>query len=94
MLRRTACVLCAAAVVAGLSGGCRKLFIRENFETVYEGQPADAVARTLGKPDLKAADVWIYVNERPDYYRAEIHFRDGLVTKKKWSDTREPAERP
>ena len=87
MLTRKARVLCAAIAVAAMVGGCASGFTRAYYDTIYEGQPADAVRRTLGRPDEQAGDVWIYVNERPHYYRAEIRFLNGKVAEKKWSDT-------
>lgn len=88
MLTKRACVLCAAIAIAVMAGGCASGFTREYYDTIYEGQPADAVRRTLGEPDEQAGDVWIYVNERPHYYRAEIRFENGKVAEKRWSDAR------
>jgi hypothetical protein len=83
-------VVCGAALALVLASGCGRerrgpgYFTRQNFETIYTGQPSWAVEEKLGRPEQRHVDSWVYVNERP-YYRAVIHFADGRVTKTEWS---------
>ncbi|HUT58925.1 MAG TPA: hypothetical protein VNA25_13845 [Phycisphaerae bacterium] len=85
MIRRNcaAIVLAAAVCVGLLCAGCGGHFSRENFDTIYEGQPAAAVQKVLGKPAQKQADEWIYIRRRPHYYEAHIWFSDARVVKKR-----------
>lgn len=91
---RPVLLVLAAALTATLLTGCgRWKFTRQNYSTIYEGQPADAVRRKLGPPQTEEGDIWTYIRETPDYYSARIRFQDGLVVDKSWSDRRqEPVE--
>ena len=82
MRRRVLLVLVAAMSAGFVCQGCAGRFSRENFETIYQGQPAGAVERVLGRPARKQADEWIYIRRRPHYYEARIRFADGKVMKK------------
>ncbi|MBS3735302.1 MAG: hypothetical protein KGY99_10335 [Phycisphaerae bacterium] len=77
-----AALFAVACVVCGCDG---PTLTRETFETLYVGQPADAVRRKLGEPTRRAEGVWVYVSEEPYYRRAEIHFDNGRVRKLEWS---------
>jgi hypothetical protein len=80
--------------VAVLSAtGCAPArFTRPNYETVYIGQPAYAVADTLGRPHEERGNTWIYRHETP-FYMARITFRNNRVIDKKWYYER-PISRP
>ena len=84
-------VLLSVGVLAMLlCAGCNAPeFNRQNYETVYAGQPAQEVQRKLGQPERAAPDHWDYVNRRPTHYEARIWLRDGLVVKKEWFERRE-----
>ena len=82
-----------AALLAGLVGlaGCTS-FSRANYETIYEGLPAEGVVRRIGEPDATADGTWVYEARRP-YRRAVIHFRNGKVVSKEWF-IRPPEQEP
>jgi hypothetical protein len=79
-----------AAALAFSSCGCTGKFTRQRYDTVYIGQPAGDVERTLGKPEVRAGDQWLYVNRRPAHYEARILFDlDRKVVRKEWFDRKE-----
>ena len=79
---------------AGAAPGCHgRRFTRENYETLYVGQPAWAIERKLGEPDRRGEGVWYYEREKPYYQRAEVHFDNGKATRFEWSYDR-PEEAP
>jgi len=92
MSRSTVVVLVAAMLLAGLCCGCNK-FTRARYDTIYVGEPAFEVEKTLGRPDAAFSDSWSYINEKP-FYKAIIQFKDARVTKKSWYDEREMGDHP
>ena len=80
-------------VLAGSFAGCNK-FTRERYETIYVGQPADIVEKTLGKPYVKFSDTWTYEHNDAPYYKAVIMFKDGRVIGRSWYDEREMGDHP
>jgi hypothetical protein len=78
-------VLGATALIAGGCGGQK--FTRVNYETIYLGQPADAVEEKLGEPTERSRARWLYVNDQP-WYQAVIEFDNGKVIDKRWWWTR------
>jgi len=90
LCRQAAALACGVALALALLAGCDRArrgpgyFTRQNFETVYPGQPDWAVEEKLGHPQERHADHWVYVNERP-YYRAVVRFAGGKVTETQWS---------
>jgi len=90
-MRRIIAMLTAAALLAGISAGCgSKGFTRVNYDTLYVGQPADAVEDMLGEPDTREADTWTYVQQTP-YCKAVIRFKDGRLADKQWHHQRDGA---
>jgi hypothetical protein len=84
--------IAVAVVLAGsLLGGCRNKFTRVNYESIYVGQDAPSVRKTIGKPDTKTDSEWIYENDRP-FYRAVISFSEGAVSDKEWIPSRDALE--
>lgn len=81
------CVMLALCTVSGCVSG---EFTRPQYDTVYIGQPPQGVERALGEPTRIDGDTWVYVNRSP-YYRAEIAFEKGLVSRKMFSYAR-PAD--
>ena len=73
-----------ACLLGGCGGG--PAFTRPNFDTLYRGQPQQAVLATLGEPAVKADDHWDYVNRTPYHYEARLWFQDGCVVRKQWYD--------
>ena len=66
-------------------GGCTgPKFTRQQYDTLYIGQPPGAVYASLGEPQEMRGDVWVYVNDRP-FYRAVIVFEDDQLAKKSWT---------
>lgn len=93
MLRQSALAVLAllTVVLPACTGGER--FTRERYETVYRGQPAEAVEQALGEPTVRYPDRWQYIHTAP-YYRAVIRFEDGKVVDKEWSYARQEAAEP
>ncbi len=80
------CLACLLAVATGCGGSGE--FDRVNYDTIYLGQPADAVRDRLGEPTHESQSEWIYIHEMP-FYKALIRFEDGVVADKQWSYRRE-----
>ena len=89
MARKTVWLICGLVFAGAVLSGCQRQFTRERYETIYEGQPDYNVRSKLGRPTRDTANLWTYVNEKPEYYRAEIWFQDGRVVRKRWSTDRE-----
>lgn len=86
---RRAAATCLALLMAGATGcGGSGEFDRVNYDTIYLGQPADAVRQRLGEPTHESQGEWIYIHEMP-FYKALIRFDDGVVADKQWSYRRE-----
>ena len=85
--------LAAGVIGLALCGGCAKTFTRQQYETIYKGQPAWAVEKKLGRPHGRTDGQWTYVHRHP-YYKAVIEFRDGHVSRKVWHDWEQPATAP
>ena len=90
-MRATLWMLLAAVTLCTLAG-CQK-FTRQRYETIYVGQPATDVKTMLGKPTVQFENEWTYLNNKP-YYKADIFFEDGRVSKKAWFDERETTGLP
>ena len=90
LANRAAVVLLVSAAL--FAAGCTS-FTRTSYETLYEGQPADAVRRRLGAPDEVRGDTWRYVHARPPYYAADLRFENGRLAEKTWY-VEPPAETP
>lgn len=84
-MKQAMLILTAVVLLAGLAG-CNK-FNRENYDTIYMGQPIEQVEMTLGKPHAAFSSEWVYINDEP-FYKAIIKFQDGKVTGKSWFDER------
>ncbi len=82
-------LICAILALCTAPGCVSGEFTRPQYDTVYIGQPPRGVERALGEPTRVEEDTWVYVNESP-YYRAEIVFDKGLVSRKTFSYTRPP----
>ena len=97
MKRATVLILVACAVAAFCCTGCAKKFTRQRYETIYTGQSAFDVEKTLGDPadggGHKFSDTWTYINHRP-FYKAVIEFKSGRVSKKVWYDEHEMGDHP
>ncbi len=91
-MKRSAIVILALTMLAVTVAGCNK-FTRARYETIYVGQPADIVEKTLGKPYAKFSDSWSYINKKP-FYKAVIKFENGRVSDKAWYDEREMGDHP
>ncbi len=92
-MRTRSIVLWTACLLIGSLAGCGgRKFTPQRYDTVYIGQPAWAVERTLGAAAEKSPDRWIYLHTKP-YYRATITFQDGEVTAKHWTYLR-PGDAP
>jgi hypothetical protein len=100
MTRAVLCLLLTAVVLCAV--GCQEKFTRQRYETIYIGQPAPQVERTLGDPEAKFSDTWTYIHETP-FYKAIIKFENGRVVDKAWYDSEQfdthpdlkrPDERP
>lgn len=91
-MRPNAALLAAAVIVlaAGVAG-CQSKFSRQAFETVYVGQPAADVEKTLGEPTVRYEDQWRYVTDFP-YAMGTVFFEDGKVVRKTWVNERPSAE--
>lgn len=63
--------------------GCAEKLTRPRYETIYIGQPAEQVEKTLGKPDATTNETWTYIGRDPGR-RAIIKFRDNRVVDKAW----------
>jgi hypothetical protein len=92
MARTIMCFL-AAGVLLGMCAGCQEQFTRQRYETIYVGQPAFEVEKTLGTPDARFSDTWTYLHSDP-FYKAIIEFEDSRVTNKAWYDENEMGRHP
>ena len=82
------------ALLGGLCAGCQQTFTRARYETIIIGTSSESeVRRTLGRPASKSPDTWTYTHERP-WYKAEIHFKDGVVADKVWYDEQQDVQGP
>jgi len=77
--------LVAVVAVSSVLAGCQQKFTRQNYDTIYIGQPAHQVEMSLGKPDVQFSNEWNYINEEP-FYKAIIKIQDGKVVDKSWAD--------
>ena len=82
-------ILMVAVLLSGFAiGGCTgQKFTRQQYDTLYVGQPPGGVYESLGEPQERRGDVWMYVNDRP-FYRAAIVFEDDRLAKKFWTTDR------
>lgn len=87
MTRRALCAVLLTAVTL-CAAGCHKQFTRPRYETLYIGQPAEQVEKTLGKPDARFQGTWTYIHDDP-FYKAIIKFDHGRVVDKAWYDRRQ-----
>ncbi len=86
MPRRTIILLLVACALLSVSAGCahRYRFTRQRYETIYDGQKAPQVEKTLGRPLRRTDREWTYVHEKP-FYQAVIYFDpDARVTGTVW----------
>ena len=85
--RQALCVLVVAGLLGGLFAGCgQRTFTRPHYETIIIGTSTESdVEWTLGKATQKNPDTWTYIHEKP-WFKAEIHFQDGVVVDKTWYD--------
>ena len=93
MTRKRASGLAAVVVATMLCVGCRGILTRQEYDTLYIGQPDYAVRRMLGEPQLRRNGTWTYVHNDP-YYRAVIDFQDNRIASKKWSYARPRPPKP
>lgn len=83
-IARPIAAVCGLILLLSLIG-CGKDLRRQNYETVYVGQPAWAVERAMGEPDDVRDGVWVYERESP-YAKAVIEFdANDTVIRKDWS---------
>ncbi len=84
--RRT--LILVALLLAGSLAGCSR-FTRQNYETIYVGQPAWDVERAMGRPTAIEGEEWVYLHEAAPYRRAVIRLVNGKVVGKSWSYERQ-----
>jgi hypothetical protein len=97
-MKRTALLLLMSGLLGLAVGGCNK-FSPKSYSTIQPGMNELAVENILGPPTTKFSDSWTYVpdkidNDKDDYYFVTIHFANGRVTKKTWSDKNGIADNP
>ncbi len=85
--------LVGVIAISSVLAGCQQKFTRQNYDTIYIGQPAQQVEMTLGKPDVKFDSQWNYINEEP-FYKAIIKIENGKVADKSWADERVIEDHP
>ena len=78
-MRTFAAVICLGCLLAG----CSRELNRPDYDTIYLGQPRQAVRQRMGDPDQADNGRWVYERDVP-YARAEIFFRDDKVAGKNW----------
>ncbi|MFP3938520.1 MAG: hypothetical protein ACLFVW_09285 [Phycisphaerae bacterium] len=84
MVRRTRTIaLIGLLAMAGVTAGCQEKLTRPRYETIYMGQPAEQVQKTLGKPDARTDGTWTFTREKP-YARVIIRFENNHVVDKAW----------
>jgi hypothetical protein len=91
MRTATLCLLLSAVALCAV--GCQEKFTRPRYETIYIGQPAAQVERTLGQPEAKFSDTWTYIHETP-FYKAIIKFENSRVVDKAWYDSEQFGTHP
>ena len=84
MVRRSTLPLIVSLALAGMAAGCRGKLTRQQYETIYVGQPACEVARALGEPEERSDRTWTYVREMP-FRKVVVTFKDERVVHKAWS---------
>ena len=93
MNRPLLAITATCLMLAVLCAGCQSKFTRQNYETIYLGQPDYDVQSKLGQPDERRDGTWIYVREKP-FSKAVIVIEDGRVADKNWSWYRDQEHAP
>lgn len=92
-MRRTLSLAVGVGLLIGLGAGCNK-FTPQRYQTIYVGQPAPEVEKTLGQPNQQFSDQWIYIHRGQSYYQANIYFESGRVIRKLWFDRQHMPDLP